>query len=332
MKKSFLTAVFVFIVVFLMGQSLHSPSEIFQIMEKSPVSYELNLLDSIIPVPDRTENLNYNFYYRVIDENSISTFRYETSETANNYFSKAEKYYSEGNYDLAREMYLKVLETDSNYFEVMTYIGQMYENEGDIDNAIKWFKIAIDHNYIDYMAHWFLADAYQDQGDLDKAVDEITIALILNRNNPRIKDSFSNIYKKKKLKSSDWTFNPQMRIDSIGINKVKISFEEVWLGYALVKALWEFEPGYSESMGVTKGTYSTIQDKEALLGLMSGLNKKKIKKEPEFKALNKSFDNKMLDEFILFEIVLPDIPMVAYQLPKETILDIKNYVIQVRGN
>jgi len=214
----------------------------------------------------------------------------------------------------------------------MTYIGQMYENEGDFDNAIEWYQTAIDHNYIDYMAHWFLADAYQRKGHLEKTVDEITIALILNRNNPRIKASFSNIYKQKKLKNSDWVFNPQVQIDSIGISEVKVAFGEDWLGYALVKALWEYEPGYSELMGVSKGSYSTIQEKEGIASLLTALSKKQLKKIPEFKALKQSLENEMIDEFILFEIMLPKIPFAAYQLPKETILNIKNYVVQVRGN
>ena len=40
----------------------------------------------------------------------------------------------------------------------------------------------------------------------------------------------------------------------------------------------------------------------------------------------------MIDEFILYEIVLPDYPFVAYQFSEELIISIKNYVKEIRGN
>lgn len=214
----------------------------------------------------------------------------------------------------------------------MTYIGQTYEIEGDFDNAIEWYEKTISLNYIDYMAHWFLADAYKMRGELDLAVDEITIAMILNRNNPRIEKSLSDIYKLKKLKTDDWTFNPQIKIDSTGIDEVSISFSPDWLGYAMVKAVWKYEPGYKESMGVTSGSFSTIEEKECFISLMTSFDKKRLKKHPEFKALKLSLDKKMIDEFIFYEIILPEYPFVAYQLTEEFLNEIKDYVKEIRGN
>ena len=39
-----------------------------------------------------------------------------------------------------------------------------------------------------------------------------------------------------------------------------------------------------------------------------------------------------VDEFIFYEIVLPEHPFVAYQLPKEFLNKIKDYVKEIRGN
>lgn len=313
------------------GQEIHSTAEIFKIMEKSPVTYELNTLGKEISPKDRTENLNYNNYYRISDGNQISTYEYEIDSTVQTHLTKAEEYFYGKQFSLAREMYLEALRVDTTYFEVMTYIGQTYGLEGNFDKAIEWYNKTISLNYIDYMAHWFLADAYKTKGELDKAVDEITIAMILNRNNPRIKKSLKDIFELKKLKTDDWTFNPQMEIDSIGVNKVRIYFDSDWLGYAMVKALWKYEPGYKKSMGVSDGSFSTIEEKECFVSLMNSFDKKKLKKHPEFKALQLALDKKMIDEYIFFEIVLPEHPFVAYQLPIEFINNIKNYVIEVRG-
>lgn len=330
MKNLLLTfGVFCIGVLNVFGQEIHAPDEIFKIMEKSAITYELRELEDEILPPDRTGNLNYNHFYRVIDEGQILTFRYEADSVVQELLRRAEAFFKEREFQAAREMYLEVLEADSTYYEVMTYIGQTHGIDGDFDKAIEWYKETIRKNYIDYMAHWFLADAYKSQGELDKAVDEITIAMILNRNNPRIKKSFNEIYRLKKLNTDDW--NPQMRIDSIGANKVSIAFDADWLGYALVKALWRYEPGYKESMGVSDGSFSTIEEKESFVSLMTGLDKKTIKKNPEFKALKSSLDKEMIDEYIFYEIVLPEHPFVAYQLPEEFIDQIKDYVISIRG-
>lgn len=330
-KRLLLLGIFGIGLLNVIGQEINSPADILKIMEKSPVTYELNSLEKEILPKDRTDNLNYNHYYRVNDEGQISTYKYEIDSNVQTYLTKAEEYFHGKKFSLAREMYLEALRADSTYFEVMTYIGQTYGIEGDFDKAIEWYKKTIDLNYIDYMAHWFLADAYKTKGELDKAVDEITIARILNRNNPRIEKSLKNIFELKKLKTEDWTFNPQIEIDSIGVNKVRISFDSDWLGYAMVKALWKYEPGYKKSMGVSEGTFSTIEEKECFVSLMTSFNKKKLKKHPEFKALQLALDKKMIDEFIFYEIVLPEHPFVAYQLPVEFIVGIKNYVIEVRG-
>jgi tetratricopeptide (TPR) repeat protein len=313
------------------GQEIHSPAEIFKIMEKSSVTYELNALEKEILPKDRTDNLNYNHYYRVNNEGQISTLKYEIDSNVQIYLTKAEEYFHAKKFSLAREMYLDAFREDSTFFMVMTYIGQTYGIEGDFDKAIEWYKKTIDLNYIDYMAHWFLADAYKSKGELDKAVDEITIARILNRNNPRIEKSLKSIYELKKLKTPVWTFNPQMEIDSIGVNKVRILFDSDWLGYAMVKALWKYEPGYKKSMGVSEGSFSIIEEKESFVSLMTSFDKKKLKKHPEFKALKLALDKDMIDEFIFYEIVLPEYPFVAYQLPIEFIDGIKNYVIEIRG-
>lgn len=315
----------------LFGQTLHTPAEIFEIMDKSSVVYELHPLETQIMPVNRTNNLNVNDSYRVEDASQIWSHEYEIDSVTESYYKQAEAYYHEREFIKAREIYLKALEADSSFYKVMTYIGQTYGIEKDFDTAIAWYKRTIALNYIDYMAHWFLADAYKVKGDLDKALDEITIAMILNRNNPRIEKSLKSIYALKKLDTDDWTFTPQIEIESVGENNVKIAFGEDWLGYAMVKALWNFEPGYKAAMGVEEGAFSTLEEKESLASLMVTFDKKKLKKNPEFKALQMAVETGRIDEFIFYEIVLPEYPFVAYQLPESFINEIKDYVIEVRG-
>ena len=194
------------------------------------------------------------------------------------------------------------------------------------------YQEAIRKNYIDYMAHWFLADACYATGDLTNALDEIIIAHILNRNNPRIKESLKNILSKSNRTSVDWYFNPQIELTKNSDKKISLAFNEKWVGYAMTKALWNYEPGYKESMGVESGKYSTIEDKECLISLLTGLESAKIniKKDPQLMILKKAAENNFLEEYILFEIVLPQYPNVAYQLPEKNIQRIKNYILDYR--
>ena len=333
MRIPFLTFMLIITKCFLVpAQDLHTPAEIIKIMEASPVTYELSTLETSIPPKDRSDNLNYNDFYRISDGNEISTYKYKPDSGVKACMSAAEMYFEKNKHSLARDMYLHALELDSSYFMAMTYVGQTYGIQGDFEKASEWYLKTINLNYIDYMAHWFLADCYKKLGKNELAVNEITIAHILNRNNPRLLKSLQEIYKINKLEFHDWPFNPQYKIDSLDVNKVRIAFETEWLGYALVKALWQYEPGYSESMGVEAGSFSTLEYKECLLAVMSSFDKKKIKNHPEFKAMQLALDKKMITEFILYEIVLPDHPFVAYQLSEQSIKDIKDYVILARGN
>jgi len=318
--------------VFIFAQDLHSPAEIMKIMEESELTYSIAELTEEIPVPDNSSNLNYNNVYKYDSAGNVLISVYNISEEAEQIAIEAESFFSKGKTKEAREKYLEALEKDPGYYSVMTYIGQTYGIEEDYNSAKEWYKKVIEKNYIDYMAHWFLADIYIKTGEKKLAVMEITIANILNRNNPRIRFAMENIYKKNRLKVPDWVFNPQCRITFDDIDEVTIEYSNEWLGYSLYKAVWSYEPGYRSSMGIVSEFTSTLEEKECLVGLITNISiNKKSKKKPVFKALNKALDNQMIDEFILYEILLPQYPYVAYQLPEEAIKLVVEYVVQVRG-
>ena len=97
------------------------------------------------------------------------------------------------------------------------------------------------------------------------------------------------------------------------------------------KSRLEVEPGYKESMGVKSSNISTLEEKEAIVALMTSGDKKTLKKSQELKAVKLAIDKGMIDDFILNEIFLPDHPFIACQLSEEYINQIKDYVINVRS-
>lgn len=333
MKKLSVVFVFLSFIVCVFSQQIHSPAEIFKIIEGSKLSYEIKILDKPVECKDLSDKINLHDSYRVSTDSGLFTYKITVSNKAKPLFDKAEDFFQSNNADSAMLYYKLSLMADSSLFNAMTYIGQIYGSKGDITNAILWYKKAINNNYIDYMAHWFLADSYLALNDLKNAVDEIVIAQILNRNNPRIKKSMINIFTKAKRNIDEWCFNPQIELNKVSDNKITIAFNNNWTAYAMAKALWTYEPGYRESMGVSERLYSTIEEKECLIALLMGVEnaKVKIKNDPQLRILKEAVENKYLNEYILYEIVLPQNPFVGFQLTEELITSIKEYVLNVRN-
>lgn len=314
-------------------QKLHTPAEILKMISDSKLMYEVKMLDKPIACPDYSNKLNYHDSYRVYTDSGFYTSQYEINDKAKPLLDKAEEYFSSNNPYSALMYYRMALEADSSIYYIMTYIGQMYDGQRDYTNSIQWYKKAISKNYIDYMAHWFLADACFAIGDVDSAVDEIVIARILNRNNPRIADSMNRIFKKAKRNTKDWCFNPQIAINKGEGNRVIVEMSADWTAYAMTKALWNFEPGYKESMGVAPDNYSTIEEKECLIAQLVGMENAKtnVKKDPQLRILKEATDNNHFNNYILYEIFLPAMPHIAYQLSEQAIQSIKDYVLNVRN-
>ena len=333
MKKIFLLFVLFFTLNNGFSQQIHSPSEIFKIMADSKLSYELKLLEKEIPCQDYSEKLNYHDSYRIISDSGLQTYHFMYTREAKPLFDKAENFFMNNQNDSALIYYQRTLQVDSTLSNVMTYIGQIYEKREDRQQAIEWFKRAIQTNYIDYMAHWFLADNYLAINKIKEAVNEIAIARILNRNNPRVKKSMDKIFEQAFMNIEDWCFNPQIQLFKTPEGRIGVSCNEKWTGYALTKALWKFEPGYKESMGVPDGTYSTLEDKECLITFLRTMENTKVdvSKERQLMILKEAAENNYLEPYILYEIVLPETPAVVYQLSEKTILDIKDYIVNVRN-
>ncbi len=333
MKKIFVLSTLFALATLGYSQKIHSTSEIFKTMNDSKLMYKINSLVNPIVCKDFSNKLNQHSYYRVKKDSTLETREFSITGNVKYLYDQAEKLFGERKLDQACVYYQMTLKNDSTLSNVMTYIGQIYENKRDFNEAMIWYKKAIQNNYIDYMAHWFLADAYMTKNDQQKAEEEITIAQILNRNNIRIRKSKANIFLAARRDTSDWYFNPQVAITESTDKSISVSADAKWFGFAMAKALWLHEPGYRESMGVAKGEISFIENRECLATLVTALEngKTKISNDPQLQVLRNAALDGYLDEYIWYEIILPERPFVAYQLPEETILRIKDYILKYRN-
>jgi len=318
------------------SQKLNTPAEILKMMIDSKMKYMIDLYDTTKEnkkeCKDNSNLLNINMFYRIEDKGNLITKEYRLSKEEMQLLEHAEHAFQYNITDTAVYYYEKLLESNPKLFFIYTYKGQVYGHQKEHKKEIECYKKAIDSNYIDYMAHWFLADAYYLLEEYEKAKDEILIAHILNRNNKRLKDALIRILDKLDLKYVDWCFNPQYELNKLDETKISIKSSSKWSMYAYTKAFWEFEPGYKESMGSYKNTKSTIEESECLFSLILEMETKKedYTGDLQFEALFKAKNNKLLIEYILFEIFLPTMPQAVYQYPIKSVESIKDYLVKIR--
>jgi hypothetical protein len=107
------------------------------------------------------------------------------------------------------------------------------------------FKKAIELNYISYDAHWFLADTEWELGNKETAMQEITMAHLLNVGHESLRNKMISCRQALKHDWKDWDYLPQYLLSQKG-KEVSVDMDIEWLGYAIVKAIWKYEPGYAE--------------------------------------------------------------------------------------
>lgn len=338
-----LILIFVFHSAFLYSQEYHTPEQILLLLTNSNVTYSIELADSDDLEKSEVEpKLVQHGLYLVKDQEGhllLNNYNndYALDQDISEDLQKAEKYFFKGYYDDAREMYKEILDEMPHNSQMMTFIGQSYGIEKEYDKAEKWYKKAISANYLDYMAHWFLADIYYIEEKYEKASDEILIAHVLNKNNPRIIDKMNVILKSNNLEYKDWKFEPECSISEESEGKISLKLdknEPEWMMYMLCKALWAYEPGYKESMlENTRELSRIVEEKECLTAMAMGHQNKNGDEPSKIEALKvymKSLENGNASEYILYEIIMKENPLLPYMIEQKKINDIVKYLLQFR--
>ena len=117
-----------------------------------------------------------------------------------------------------------------------------------------------------------------------------------------------------------WSYVPQYTLSKDG-NKVTINTTADWLGYALVKSVWKYEPGYAESMiGKTdvKMVINWPEEKEAVIASLSD----SLKNE----RITKIIEADYISEFIIYELASKKAPSMMVLLPRDLFYRVAEYV------
>ncbi|MGH1338365.1 MAG: tetratricopeptide repeat protein [Aureispira sp.] len=312
-----------------MAQDLHSPAELLDVLEKSTYSYDLNRLEKTIEADDRVL-VNSNTFYRKTEEDGFTTLEVELTKEATIMKEKAEQLFQKKEYEKARLLYDELLDQHPEYSKLLVYIGQTYHLEGEVEKAIPFYKKAVEQNFIDYMGHWFLGRAMWDLGKVDDCLASYMVAHLLNRNHPLLMKELVKVLAANGLEYNAWRFVPQIELEQEDSIHIKVAYADGWMGYALAKAVWTFEPSHSEEMEEVFGAPSITQEKEALISfyITYKTGNKKLAKAPFVLGFEKALEIKKVNAFILYEIFLIEQPSIAYQLSLDNFMSLSEYVLE----
>jgi len=300
--------------------SLHEPAEIIKIMEESKLEYELGVDDSLTPMKIESPRVLSSETLLLEDGGNYSLTRYPLSADAKEVLSSGENAYQEKDYESALKAYNRLMEMEPKYWHALVLIGDVHYSKGEFDKAKAAFEKAIKHNFVDYQAHWFLGDTLWNLGDQQGAIRSLTTAHLLNVNHEVLRKRLVSYRAKAERPWKDWTYEPRYSLKRDG-DTIKVTFAEGWLGYAIVKAVWAFEPGYAHEMVGTdyeKNVITIPEEKEALVAEL-GTNH-------EMKHIEKIIDEGYANEFIYYELLARRAPETIVLLPREIFMRLVDYV------
>ena len=327
----------------LKAQKLHDPSEIFQLISDSRLKYLIEQDDDIQGVPFETPQLTPGMGLIKTPSGADSLGILELRDEAIPHWEKAEEAFAAKNFAEAITWYRKLLKIQPEYHSAYTMIGDAHFNMGQYDSARFYLEFAIEENYVDYQAHWFLASTLKKLGDDEEALHQITIAHILNPGHTILKQVLNANRKRLDRTWKEWSFAPAYELVEEMEDEVRVRFASGWMMYSLAKALWAYEPGYVETMGLTEDdvSLSALPEKEALLSFIieQSLARNAVeegeKDESALPArevlemadrLAEIFEADMVELFIYYEIIGKQYPRIFSAMSPETIEHFVQYV------
>jgi len=296
---------------------LTPPAALFKIVEKSRLTYQVGRLDEGVS-DEATKAVELGDLHFIVETaGSISLREYEVKPEVQRLFDEGEALFHDKAYEKAVEKWGAALRLDGQYHFLETMIGDGYYCLGDFPQAKQHFLQAIAANRIDYQAHWFLADTYARLGEGDRVVDSLLRAHLYNRHNPRILSRLKQALAESGQTWLEWDFVPLYQLTKTG-DTIGVRAKEEWVGYALAKAVWKFEPDYPDHGPKEETLLNARQEKEAVLMYLA-----QAKEEARVHGIVAAG---FFNEFSLYETAIRKWPQTARLLPAEDVERLVEYL------
>lgn len=316
---------------------MSTPLEILTFMQASGTKYEVETFSGKmqprpnIVLPHGAFVQNYN------GKDYTLEYQYELGCDAEASIAEAKTLLAgeNPNYKKIIKLLEKVLKAHPKNAQVYTLLGETYFQQQNYPKAKTQFEKAIALNPIDCIARWQLGEILLLENQTDSALQTITLAHLYNRNQPRLLLRMRDLYIRYGFNYEHaWGFSPLYQ-NYRDKGNIIVRAEGIWLTYAMYKAVWEYEPDYlyiKSKQAVSD--YLFHQEMEAVLGTYmtySKLEDADKKVYPAIRALETALDNEMLEEYIMYEIILVERPSLAYYLTPEFTERLFAYIKAVRS-
>ncbi|MFK8103989.1 MAG: tetratricopeptide repeat protein [Saprospiraceae bacterium] len=327
MIKIFFTLVLLCLLNWSAAQYLHTPKDIQALMEASTNQYAIDT----VSLPHTTEKyLNLNSFAEILTLSSTI----ETSEKGEKYRLRGNKNLKKGKYNKAIKSFKKALASKPQDKSLLNALAQAQRGKGDFQASIQSLLKITAENRADYETHLALADNYEALTAKTEALYHISMAHLLNRNDPAILARLKNIYEKFDLHYGDWSFSPQYEI-SKSEEGIRISYASVPARtYGACKAVWLFEEGYREKMEeLSNDPSSIIEEKECLLNALIGYEQMPVDRMviPALELLREIITQEKVNDFIYYEIITRKHPKLFASLSSDKQNQLINYLLVTRN-
>ena len=334
----------VFMVVVISAQlanaqkKMHSAIEILSILEKSPIQYQIEVDTTIervgFPRPVRQSIV----YYENGNPNAVRSDGFtilEKNPTLKDHYIKAEEAYKSRNYADARVHYKAVIQTQPHFGRFYAYIGETYLEEGDTLNARIWVDSALRIYPRDYIANSLRGRVHDLHGEDKQAVESHIKSLIFFRNGFSYKLYLENLLNKSNQTFDPWEFDPKFSINVIDSTTTKVSYNAItaeWMTFCSCSAIWQSEPKYVLEQGIDTADFKAktiAQAKECLFATASSWFDNNLNPRFDIKparALSKAMQNKAYQDYLYFEVILPQIPLLIHYMNQESVDSFVSYV------
>lgn len=315
------------------GQKLHTPTEIYLMMEKSTIQYHQDSLFDQNPITDFPQIEEGWQKDLATGELRSPGSKVGTNKESKKYQSKGNKFFRKGQFAKASVNYKKALAAEKGFAKayIRKQLSRSYLQSGKNLDAGSTLKPLLRSHQSDFGLHLLLAEIYHQSQQKKQATKHILLAHLLNRNDRAIQKRMIELLEHNHKTFQEWTFNPQYGLSTTG-KTVQISYKDApWQAYGSCRAVWQNEPQYAEQMSrISNEPREAIEEKECLLNALIAFEQQVVNKNrfPEFKHLSQALVNNEINQFILYEITSRKNPMVLCQMNEEELEKILTYVVK----
>jgi tetratricopeptide (TPR) repeat protein len=315
---------------------LSTPMEIMAFMEASGTKYEISTLRTSITRPpkiiinhgtfvDKKQDRIFAFEYRDTETKKESEFRLKIEQILKK---------TNPNPEELKKYFDSILVINPANAEIKTGLADLYISENKTSQAKVLLEQAVKDNPINSRAYSLLADISEKENKIDEAVNYQILAHLYNRNDQKATDKLIRLLSQRKLVYFDnWNFSPEYIVKQKK-DTIVIQANDLWLTYAFYKAVWGYEKDYQTlKKGQKVKDYLFNSEMEAVVGTF--LTYSSIKTDmkqiiPEMKALELAMDNELVEEYVFYEILLPEDPLFAAHFSDDLIKRIADYILKIR--